>query len=345
MKNSTKNIVLSLLCIALSTSCFGQYKTKKYVRKNKKAPTLFCENASVYARGLLVEEQRIFTGNSDGTLYYFNTEKETVQMLFHLDDFVEMRDIERSGDHIMGIQSGDNGKIVRISNGGETKIIQPEMWKGVFLDGMDFMGTQGFLMGDPVDGKFSLYHTNDGGLNWTRCEGSIEAKIGEAGFAASGTNVQILNDSTYIFVSGGSQSRYFKSTDNGKTWSDVVLPYYPGEGSGAFSIHFSSDSVGMIVGGDYTNPDLLLNASFYTDDAGESWFNPENPPRGYRSCVYETKGVYYTCGQNGIDFSTDGGKNWTPFADGNFFSLGSTETQLISTTTEGRIQLFDLFEK
>lgn len=265
-------------------------------------------------------------------------------MLFHLDDFVEMRDIARSGDYILGIQSGDNGKIVRISNGGETKIIQPEMWKGVFLDGMDFIGKRGFLMGDPVDGKFSLYHTNDGGLNWSPCEGNIAAKEGEAGFAASGTNVQILNDSTYIFISGGSQSRYFKSTNNGKTWSDVVLPYYPGEGSGAFSIHFSNDSIGMIVGGDYTNADLFLNASFYTDDGGESWFNPSNPPRGYRSCVYEAKGVYYTCGQNGIDFSTDGGKNWTPFADGNYFSLGSTETQLIATTTEGRIQLFDLFE-
>mgnify|MGYP002630365657 CR=1 FL=1 len=305
---------------------------------------MFCGDRKVYARGLLVENNRVFTGNSDGTLNYFNTEKETVQMLFRLENFKEMRDIERSGDFIMGIQSGDNGKIVRIGNGGTTKIIQPDMWKGVFLDGMDFLGTRGFLMGDPVDGKFSLYHTNDGGLNWSPCEGEVKAMKDEAGFAASGTNVQILNDSTYVFVSGGAQSRYIKSTNNGKTWEDVVLPYYPGEGSGAFSIHFSDEKTGMIVGGDYTNSDLVLNTCFYTQDGGESWFNPTHPPRGYRSCVLEKNGIFYTCGTNGIDFSEDGGVNWTGFADGNFFSLAANDKLLIATTTEGRIQMFDLFE-
>ncbi len=305
---------------------------------------MFCEDRTVYARGLLVEGQRIFTGNSDGTLYYFNKEKETVQMLFHLDDFTEMRDIERSGDFIMGIQSGDNGKIVRINNAGATKIIQPDMWKGVFLDGMDFLENRGFIMGDPVDGKFSLFHTEDNGLNWLKCEGEVEAIKDEAGFAASGTNVQILNDSTYIFVSGGAQSRYIKSTNNGKTWTDVVLPYYPGEGSGAFSIHFANDSSGMIVGGDYTNPDLKLNTCFYTQDGGESWFNPKKPPRGYRSCVFEKNGVFYCCGRNGIDFSVDGGVNWTGFADGTYYSLDANDETLIATTTSGKIQFFDLFK-
>ena len=70
---------------------------------------MFCDDRTVYARGLLVEGDRVFTGNSDGTLYYFNIEKETVQMLFRLEDFTEMRDIERSGDFIMGIQSGETG--------------------------------------------------------------------------------------------------------------------------------------------------------------------------------------------------------------------------------------------
>lgn len=323
---------------------FGQYRTKKYIRRNRKAPTMFCDDRTVYARGLLVEDHRTFTGNSDGTLYYFNTEKETVQMLFRLEDFTEMRDIERSGDFIMGIQSGDNGKIVRISNGGVTKIIQPDMWKGIFLDGMDFLGNRGFLMGDPVDGKFSLFHTADNGQNWSKCEGEVEAIKDEAGFAASGTNVQVLNDSTYIFVSGGQQSRYIKSTDNGKTWKDVVLPYYPGEGSGAFSIHFSNEKIGMIVGGDYTNPDLILNTCFYTQDGGESWFNPKTPPRGYRSCVFEKDGIFYCCGRNGIDFSQDGGVNWTGFADGTYYSLGANDKSLIATTTGGEIQLFDLFK-
>lgn len=291
-----------------------------------------------------MEGNKIFTGNSDGTLYYFNREKESVQMLFHLENFTEMRDVERSGKFILGIQSGDNGKIVRISNNGETTIVQPDMWKGVFLDGLDFHGNRGFLMGDPVDGLFSLYHSSNNGESWTKCEGEITAIEGEAGFAASGTNVQVLNDSTYVFVSGGKQSRYFKSTDNGKSWESTVLPYYPGEGSGAFSIHFANDSIGMIVGGEYTSPDLKLNTCFYTKDGGESWYNPEHSPRGYRSCVFEKNGIFYCCGRNGIDFSKDGGVNWTAFADGTFYSLGANDEFLIATTKEGKIQLFDLIE-
>jgi len=325
-------------------STFGQFKTKKHIRRNKKAPTMFCGDKKVYSRGLLVEDHRIFAGSSDGTLYFFNTEKENVQMLFHLDNFVEMRDVERSGDYILGIQSGETGKLVRIGNNGEKKIIQPKMWEGVFLDGMDFEGKRGFIMGDPIDGKFSLFHTNDYGSTWNKCEGEVEAMKDEAGFAASGTNVQILNDSTYIFVTGGSQSRYIKSTDNGKTWTSMVLPYYPGDGSGAFSIHFANDSVGIIVGGDYLHPDLKLNTCFYTQDGGNSWLNPKNSPRGYRSCVFEKNGVFYCCGRTGIDFSTDGGVNWTAFADGTFYSLGANNKFLIATTTEGRIQLFELIE-
>lgn len=342
MKNLHRGIALSLLFIGITLSVSAQYRTKKYIRKNRKATVLDCGKTGIYARGLLVEDDRIFTGNSNGALYYFNTDKDRVQLLFGLENFTEMRDVERSGTHILGIQSGETGKLVRISNNGETKIIHPEIWKGVFLDGMDFQGQRGFMMGDPVDGYFSLFHTNDGGLTWEACEGKIEAKKDEAGFAASGTNVQVLNDSTYIFVSGGSQSRYFKTTDNGKTWSDVVLPYYPGEGSGAFSIHFANDSVGMIVGGDYTSPELRLNTCFYTDDGGISWLKPDNAPRGYRSCVFEKNGVFYTCGRNGIDFSEDGGMNWTPFADGTFFSLGATETHLVATSKDGKVFLFEL---
>lgn len=343
MKNLHRGIALSLLFLGMSLSALAQPNTKKYIRKNnRKATVLECGKTDIYARGLLVEGDRIFAGNSNGSLYYFNTEKESVQLLFGLDNFTEMRDVERSGDALLGIQSGDNGKIVRINNNGETKIIQPAMWKGVFLDGMDFLGQRGFVMGDPMNGQFSLFHTNNAGLNWEMCEGKIDAKEGEAGFAASGTNVQILNDSTYIFVSGGSQSRYFKSTDNGKTWTHVVLPYYPGEGSGAFSIHFSNDSIGMIVGGDYTRPELRLNTCFYTNDGGNSWLKPENPPRGYRACVFEKNGIFYCCGRNGIDFSEDGGINWTPFADGTFFSLGATETHLVATSKEGKVFLFEL---
>ena len=198
------------------------------------------------------------------------------------------------------------------------------------------------MMGDPTNGVFNLYHTSDEGETWTKCEGEITSKEGEAGFAASGTNVQMLNNSTYAFVSGGTISHFFKSTDNGKTWLKVVLPYYPGESSGAYSMCFADEKRGVIVGGDYASPNLKMNTSFFTEDGGESWFNAETQARGYRSCVYFAHGIYYTCGTNGIDYSTNYGIDWKPFANGSFFSLTSTPTQLIATAKNGTIEFFDL---
>lgn len=303
---------------------------------------MFCGDSTIYSRGLLVEGEKVFSGNSDGSMYYYDIDKEKVNLLFKVDDFTEMRDIERSGDFLVAIQSGDNGKIVRINLDGEAKIISIPEWKGLFFDGLDMLGKRGFIMGDPVDGEFSLFHTNDGGLSWQACEGKVKAEKGEAGFASSGTNVQIINDSTYAFISGGEKSHFFKSVDNGDTWNSVALPFASGESSGAFSMHFSSEMTGVIVGGDYVNSDLKLNTAYYTKDGGVSWHNSLRSPRGYRSCVFEKNGVYYASGRNGIDFSLDQGENWLSFADGTYYSLGANETQLIATTKEGKIQLFKL---
>lgn len=314
------------------------------MKKNNKVETVNYGDSSIYARGLLFHENRLFVGNSDGSIYFLNQEKNESQIIFHQAKINEIRDIEYSGSKYIAMHSGDNGKLILLDLNGNTKVIKSEFWKGVFLDGMDFIGSRGFMMGDPVDGIFSLFHTNDSGTTWSKCKGEINAKKGEAGFAASGTNVQMLNDSTYTFVSGGMKSRFFKSTDNGNSWDIVDLPYFPGESTGAYSMHFMNDSIGVIVGGDYLSPELKNNVSFYTEDGGESWFNMINPVRGYRSCVYSKNGVFYASGRNGIDFSIDGGKNWSPFADGPFFSLTASDTHLIATTKYGSIKSFDLIK-
>lgn len=336
-----QNILLSSLMILLSVHSFGQ---KKYIKKNRKEPVYSYGDSSTYARGLWNDTVRVFVGNHNGAVYYYNLKSEKSQLIFKMANVDEIRDIERSGNSILAMHSGTDGKIAVIQLDGGMKMISIPEWKGVFLDGLDVLGKRAFLMGDPVDGVFNLFHSQDGGLNWERCPGRIEAREGEAGFAASGTNVQILNDSTYVFVSGGTVSRFFKSTDNGTTWSDLVLPYYPGESIGAYSLCFADDSNGVIVGGDYKDVALGMNTCFYTHDGGESWLNAMQTVRGYRSCVYFKNGVFYACGTNGIDFSVDGGKEWIPFADGNYFTLSSTESQLIATTVKGNFQLFDLID-
>lgn len=343
MKSLISGLIFSFICIAIGSISFAQNsKTKKYIKRNKKAPVIHYGDSMIYARGFYNDSTRLFLGNSDGSVYYFNLNKERAQLIFKMPKLDEIRDIERAGDHLVAMHSGTNGKIILVKLNGSLRQVTYPMWKGVFLDGVDFLGDRGFMMGDPVDTLFSLFHSNDGGESWERCEGSVTAFPGEAGFAASGTNVQVLNDSTYVFVSGGMKSYFYKSTDNGKSWSRYILPYYPGESIGGYSMCFGTDSSGVIVGGDYKDPGLGKNTCFYTTNAGDSWLNAMETVRGYRSCVHYASGVYYACGRNGIDFSLNGGRDWVPFANGAYFALRSTDTKLIATTKYGAIQIFDL---
>jgi len=341
--SSIKNLINSCLILLLSFSCFSQ--TKKYLKKNKNAFSFTYSENPIYARGILCKDGRLFLGNSDGSVHYINVEKKTSAILFKHNDIKEIRDIEIVNNTIVAMHSGDNGKIILLSLDGTIKILKNQEWKGVFFDGIDFIGETGFLMGDPKDGFFTLLHTKDGGQTWEKCEGKVKAEKGEAGFAASGTNVQVLNDSTFIFVSGGMKSRFFKTIDAGKTWTNVSLPYYPGESTGAYSLNFSNDSVGVIVGGDYLDPAIRMNICFFTKDGGDSWFNSIAPVRGYRSCVISHNSIFYSCGRNGIDISLDNGQTWIPFADGAYFALCVSGNQLVATAKNGKVMFFDLIQK
>ena len=339
-----RNLINSLLITLLATCAFGQLKSKKYIKKNKNTEAFQYGVKGIYGRGITFNNNRLFISNSDGSIYFLKDKEQDPILIFKMPNIEELRDIEVVGENILAMQSGDNGVMVQMNLNGKVKLIEIPEWKGVFLDGMDFIGDKGFLMGDPINGIFSLFHTDDGGNCWDPCNGKIQAFKGEAGFAASGTNVQMLNDSTYSFISGGEKSRFFKSTDNGDSWSATELPYYPGESTGPYSMCFSTDSIGVIVGGDYKDPALKMNVCFYTYDAGESWFNAENPTRGYRSCVFYKNDVFYSCGRNGLDFSINNGKDWTGFADGAYFSLAANDTELIATMKDGTIKFFNLID-
>jgi len=344
MKSLT-NVLISSLFILGCSVVLGQYNTKKYIKINSKPEVIVYGDSSIYSRGLLSVGSTLYIGNSDGTMYYMKPQNKKSELLFKMPNFKEIRDIEQSNDTIIGMFSGRDSKLLVMDNQGPVRIVKYHAWKNVFFNSIDIHNNAGFIMGDPVDGRFSLFHSRDGGTSWTRCEGRIKAMKGEVGFAASGTSVQILNDSTYTFISGGSVSRFFKSTNNGKTWSVVVLPYFPGQSSGAFSMCFSDEQNGVIVGGDYRSPELRMNTTFYTSNGGESWMNAMNTTRGYRSCVYHVDGVFYACGRNGIDFSLNGGKDWIPFADGSFYSMKSMNDQLIATSLHGTIYMFDLIKR
>lgn len=347
MKNSMNALNVSLsFTICLFSSYFFAQENNKFTRKNNTA-TIQYSTEKCYARSIIVENNCVFTGNSDGSLWKTDLTSKQSTNLLATKNFEEMRDLALLNGEILGMQSGKNGLLVKTTTNEFKHFITPStpIWHGVFLDGMDCKNETVFLMGDPKDGLFSLFISEDNGETWLKCKGTIEAMNGEAAFAASGTNVQVFNDSTFFFVSGGMKSRFFKTKNKGGNWESVSLPFFTSESSGAFSVCFLNEQIGVVVGGDYANPQLNKNCSFYTTDGGKFWNNASTQPRGYRSCVIEKNSVFYCCGSNGIDFSIDNGKTWKAFANGNFFSMTTDQNHLFATTINGSFQVFKLIDE
>lgn len=299
---------------------------------------------STYSRAITSDAKCLYIGNSDGFIYRINLKKSKTKRIT-IQPIAEIRDIAVTGKKtLVAMQSNDSSVILNLKN--KKAQFQSLSNQAIFLDGMDILPSgAGFLMGDPVDGFFSLYKTTDFGLNWSAISPKLAAEDGEAGFAASGSTVRCLNDSTFTFVSGGMKSRFFKTENSGKTWQTTTLNYPKSNGSGPFSLCFINEKEAVIVGGDYTQPNISENTSFYTTDGGLTWLPSEKPTLGYRSCVIFCEGNLYACGTTGIDISQDHGKNWETLtlAEGkNYFALHEKNGTIYATIPNGKIEIIEI---
>jgi len=77
-----------------------------------------------------------------------------------------------------------------------------------FLDAFAFWDVDnGVALGDPVDGRFSILATDDGGRNWKRnpVESMPPALAGEGAFATSGTCLVVQGQGNAWFGTGGGE--------------------------------------------------------------------------------------------------------------------------------------------
>ena len=270
-------------------------------------------------RGLsVVNDNVIWVSGSNGTVGKSNNGGRTWKWLvvkgFEKTDFRDIEAFDASTAVIMGV--ADPAYILKTIDGGSTwKVVYENKTKGMFLDAMEFWNEQsGIVIGDPLEGKFFVARTFDGGNSWQEIpiDKRPIADSGEACFAASGTNVRALDKDEAVFVSGGLRSRLFTKNQ------PINLPIIQGkETTGANSVavwdkfKLKGGKRMIVVGGDFNADSLTSKNCFYTNDGGKSWNAPNNPPHGYRSCVeYFSKTEVFACGLNGVDQSTDGGKNW-----------------------------------
>ena len=316
MKKYTTHITVSLLAI-IAYSLF----TEKANAQQTPELQVLTSGTNTSLRGLcVVNDNVIWVSGSHGMVgKSLNSGKNWNWMTVKGFEEKEFRDIEAFDANTAIIMSvGEPAYILKTTDGGISwKVVYENKTKGMFLDAMDFSDVlRGIVVGDPINNNIFLARTTDNGNTWKEVAPDnkrVKADSGEAFFAASGSNIRLFRDSSFYLVSGGIKSRLI-------TWHRAIhLPVIQGKettGANSIDIYDGGDprKAGkrmVIVGGDFQAPASTTKNCFYTINGGKTWKTPKTPPHGYRSCVeYLSPKDLVCCGTNGIDYSSDGGKNW-----------------------------------
>jgi photosystem II stability/assembly factor-like uncharacterized protein len=279
---------------------------------------LLTSGQAVSIRGLCpVNDDVIWVSGSHGTvgrsLDGGKTWQWNIVKGFEKTDFRDIEAFNAQTAIIMGI--AEPARILKTTDGGASwKVVFTDSTKGMFLDAMDFFDNKhGVVVGDPIDSKFFIAKTTNGGNTWHKTPAIMQSNSapGEACFASSGTNIHYFRNKDFLFVSGGTLSRLHDDAGG------RLIPIIQGkESMGANSIAVRSDgprvsNTFIITGGDFTNDKDTTQNCVLTHDGGHTWMHPATPPHGYRSCViYITNKKLLCCGTSGVDLSTDSGNTW-----------------------------------
>lgn len=264
-------------------------------------------------RGLsVVDDQTLWVSGSSGTVGRSIDGGKSWQWLsvkgYEKTDFRDIEAFDAQTAIIMGIASP--AYILKTTDAGLswTKVYENRD-TSMFLDAMDFIDAQhGIVIGDPLQGRVFMAQTADGGNSWQEVPLNERPAVatGEAFFASSGTNVRLYSPGQYALASGGKQANLFLSSKK------INLPLIQGkETTGSNSIALKGKKTLIVVGGDFMTKDSTTLNCFVSTNGGKTFTAPKNGPHGYRSCVeYLGQKNWIACGLNGVDFTTDEGKNW-----------------------------------
>jgi len=220
---------------------------------------------------------------------------------------------------VMSAGEADKGqaRIYRTTDGGKDwHVVFQTHEKGVFMDGLAFWDKRnGLVLGDPVDGKWYLLKTSDGGQTWQRLAPDKLPRMlpNEAAFAASNSSLLLQGKSRVWIGSGGAaRARVFFSGDRGQIWRVTDTPMPSGESSGIFGLRFLDSRHGIAVGGDHKKEKEACENVITTTDGGRTWqIATSTDQLGLKESVVTLEGNrLLAIGPSGTCLSKDFGKSW-----------------------------------
>ena len=223
------------------------------------------------------------------------------------------------------------------------KLVYKETHPDAFYDAMTFWNNQeGIAVGDSIDGCLSIIITRNGGETWTKlsCDVLPKGATNEGAFAASDTNIVVVDDKTWIATTAG---RIYYSPDKGRSWDVIETPIVKEkETEGIYSMAFYDALNGFAIGGDYTKPADSSANKIRTQDGGKTWqLVAQNRSPGYRSCVQympNRRGQeLVSVGFKGIDYSNDSGTSWVHLSDEGFYTIRFVNDSVAYAAGRGRV--------
>lgn len=249
---------------------------------------------------------------------------------------LEFRDVQAFDARravVLAIGEGQDSRVYRTEDAGVT---WTESFRNAdpkaFYDCLAFFDRRhGLAVSDPVDGKFRILSTGDGGRSWRvlPSDGMPPALEGEAGFAASGQCLVTAGSrDVWLATGGGAHARVLHSADRGLTWTAAGAPVPAGDPArGVFALAFRDRAHGVAVGGDYRPDQPSPQAAAVTADGGRTWRPAGTPPPAYRSgaaWLPHSRTAALAVGPTGTDLTTDGGRTWRTIDTGSYDTVTCT---------------------
>lgn len=322
-------IICLFLFVLIVFGCKAQQndQNKRGIFSNVKIETILEDTISV--RALEIKDKYLFYAGSNGKYGYISIKNPDKKYAFQIPVNSEFRSVATTEKSDFILSAGSPALLYEVNSTGEQHLNYSEEGDKVFYDSMRFWNDrEGIAMGDPTDSCLSIIITRDSGKTWQKisCVDLPKTIPGEAAFAASNSNIDIVGDNTWL-ISGGMQSRVYFSPDKGKTWKVFSTPLVQGKPTtGGYSIDFYNNKIGIVFGGDYTLPTENRANKAITFDGGKTWkLLAKGQFPGYKSCVQFVPGrggrEIVAVGPSGIAYSSNFGKTWSEISTEPFYTI------------------------